>query len=205
MSTPQTSTCFGQGRPPHNHIMWAEVKFTNSAKCTKTNPKRAYIYGQHALAKTTNTQMPTITQWNKNFGYALSSTIKQAIQWLQATKHVTINTATNICYFNAEDTPACDMYDSGADRHYISNNNWCCAHLPILRQSTKWVGIANWSTSRGKHVTTLPFPGLSKKAKQADTFLIFLCHSWLLARLPTSTAYSFLWSLVWRCTMKVMC
>ena len=61
-------------------------------------------------------------------------------------------------------------YDSGADGHYISKKDRKAAGLPILRLSTKQVMVANGEKSKGQHVTSLPFPLLSSKAKQADTF-----------------------------------
>ena len=61
-------------------------------------------------------------------------------------------------------------YDSGADGHYISETDRAKANLPILRKSTKRVGVANGNTSHGHHVTALPIPSLSKAATEADTF-----------------------------------
>ena len=42
--------------------------------------------------------------------------------------------------------------------------------MPILRASTKRVRVANGETVKAKHITTLPFPQLSARARQADTF-----------------------------------
>ena len=61
-------------------------------------------------------------------------------------------------------------YDSGTDGHYISEKDRKAAGLPILHPSTKRVMVANGEKSKGQHVTNLPFPLLSSKAKQADTF-----------------------------------
>ena len=62
------------------------------------------------------------------------------------------------------------MYDSGADGHYISEKDRKTVGLPILRISTKKDGVANGSTCKGQYVTALPFPQLSTKAAEADTF-----------------------------------
>jgi hypothetical protein len=62
------------------------------------------------------------------------------------------------------------MDDSGADGHYLSESDRLQAQLPILRPSTKRVGVANGGSSNGKHVTQLPFKQLSKHAAQADSF-----------------------------------
>ena len=61
-------------------------------------------------------------------------------------------------------------YDSGVDGKYLSEADRVQAGLPILRWSTKRVGVSNNDTSRGKYVTKLPFPHLSPKAAQADSF-----------------------------------
>ena len=61
-------------------------------------------------------------------------------------------------------------YDSGADGHYLSEADRKTIRLPILRPSTKRVGVANGGSSQAKHVTALPFKQLSPKANQADTF-----------------------------------
>ena len=61
-------------------------------------------------------------------------------------------------------------YDSGADGHYISKKDREAARLPILRPSTKFVMAANGEKNKSQHVTSLPFPSLSLKARQVDTF-----------------------------------
>ena len=61
-------------------------------------------------------------------------------------------------------------YDSGADGHYFSETDRQKAGLPIIRRSTKRVGVANGGTSTGKYVTKLPFQHLSDQAAEADTF-----------------------------------
>ena len=39
-----------------------------------------------------------------------------------------------------------------------------------MRISDKKVGVANGGAYNGKYVTSLPFPQLSRKAEEADTF-----------------------------------
>ena len=65
-------------------------------------------------------------------------------------------------------------YDSGANGYYISEKDWHQAGLPILRTSTRKVGVANGGTSNAKYVTRLPFQQLSSQTMQADTFQDFL-------------------------------
>ena len=61
-------------------------------------------------------------------------------------------------------------YDSGDNGNYSSETNRIKAGLPILRRSTKRIGIANGGTSSGKYVPKLLFQQLSPKAAQADSF-----------------------------------
>ena len=44
------------------------------------------------------------------------------------------------------------------------------AGLPILRQSSKKVCVANGEIVKSKQITTLPFPQLSARVRKADTF-----------------------------------
>ena len=64
-------------------------------------------------------------------------------------------------------------YNSGADGHYVREDNRKEACMPILRSSNKKVGVANGDTCKAKNVTQLPFPQLSKRATTADTFANF--------------------------------
>ena len=61
-------------------------------------------------------------------------------------------------------------YDSGADGHYLSKQDRAKLGLPILRILDKKVGLANGSACNSKYVTSIPFPQLSSKAVEADTF-----------------------------------
>ena len=61
-------------------------------------------------------------------------------------------------------------YNSGADGHYMSEEDRAKLGLPILWESTKRVRSANEGASKGNHMTALPFPQLSRKAAEADTF-----------------------------------
>ncbi len=64
-------------------------------------------------------------------------------------------------------------YDSGTNGHYISKHNERKAGLPILRPSTRRVGVVNGGTSKAKYVTQLGFCKLSAQSMQADTFQDF--------------------------------
>jgi hypothetical protein len=61
-------------------------------------------------------------------------------------------------------------YDSGADGNYVSEKDRKIAGLPILRASSKRVGVADGDICKAKNVMQLPFPKLSEQASRADTF-----------------------------------
>ncbi len=61
-------------------------------------------------------------------------------------------------------------YNSGADGHYLSERDSKNIGLPIMRPSTKRVGVANGGTSTAPQVSRLPFQQLSNWAVSADSF-----------------------------------
>ena len=61
-------------------------------------------------------------------------------------------------------------YDSGVDGNYVSEEERARLGMLILQKSKRRVGVANGVASKGKFVTRLPFPHLSNKAAEADTF-----------------------------------
>ena len=77
---------------------------------------------------------------------------------------------TKVCTFQTAQHPIMLTYDSGADKHYISEADRAKARLPILRKSTRRVGVANSDISHSNNVTRLPVPQLGKTATEADTF-----------------------------------
>ena len=68
------------------------------------------------------------------------------------------------------------MYGSGADEHYLSKEDRKKSFLPIFCVSTNKVGVANGGACNSKYVTKLPFPQLSNRAAEADTFEEFPTH-----------------------------
>eukprot|EP00804_Cyclotella_cryptica_P002833 CCRYP_009359-RA/>CCRYP_009359-RA protein AED:0.32 eAED:0.32 QI:0/-1/0/1/-1/1/1/0/453 len=150
------------------HITWAEDECTTAAKANILHPQRRAIDNAH-----TRTRKPTVTvlQASKNTGYALATKIRQTLRkCLPSAHHVTFQAQAQVRYFHPNNSEPMITYDSGADGHYLSEADRHLAKLPILRPSTKRVGVANGSTSMGKHATTLPFPLLSQTAAAADSF-----------------------------------
>ena len=78
-----------------------------------------------------------------------------------------------VCTFHEDHNPIVVTYDSGANGHYVSERDRREAGLPILRRSTKRVGVADGNVCLGSNVTRLPVPGLDQQATEADTFDTF--------------------------------
>ena len=113
-------------------------------------------------------------QRGRNLSYRMGTSLRRAIQHLQYdNQRVQFDTKNRVTTFISNDVAAMITYDSGADGHYISEDNRIKAKLPILWQSTKQVGVANGGTSAGKYITQLSFKQLSTKAAKADTFQEF--------------------------------
>ncbi len=103
---------------------------------------------------------PTIglAQRRLNMAYRWGSAFNRTIKKLNKNKHVSFAKQNKVHLFNATSTPSIMLtYDSGANGHYISKQDQRKAGLPILRPSTRQVGVANGSTSNAKYVTQLPF------------------------------------------------
>eukprot|EP00956_Cyclotella_meneghiniana_P017716 scaffold29109_cov56-Cyclotella_meneghiniana.AAC.5 len=148
-------------------IAQAEDERTVIAKNDTTNKNRTTIDAAHKLQE----HHPSIIQQGRNAGYNISTAFRRAAQSIKpSTKRVRFDTKFSTRTFNTNETSALITYDSGADGHYISEHDRIAAGLPILRRSTKRVGVANGGSSTAKHVTQLPFKQLSSKANQADTF-----------------------------------
>ena len=141
-------------------ITLAEDERTSLAKADETNKKRMAINAAHTKRGTTSIGL---AQRGRNAAYSLGSAFNRTIKKINKNKHVSFSTH-----------PVMVTYDSGADGHYISEKDRRKAGLPILRTSTRKVGVANGGTSKAKYVTQLPFRQLSAQATQADTFQDFL-------------------------------
>ncbi len=149
-------------------ITWAEDEHTALAKRDTALPRRTAIERGHAITKATT---PSILQTSKNWGYALQSTIKDWARTVSKNhSHVRFAKQALIQEFEANDIPIMASLDSGADNHCISEEDKKRLCLPILRKSSRRVGVANGGTSKGVNVTKLPFNQLSDTAVRADTF-----------------------------------
>ena len=148
----------------------AEDERTEMAKSDKSNARRVAIDTAHL---TPTKQNPSLLQHSKNLGQMLSAEKRRLVCKLTNSNQnrVTFAGQAMVAEYNTEDTTVVMVtYDSGADGHYISENDRKTIGLLILRISAKKVGVANGNTCKGQYVTALPFPQLSPKAAEADTF-----------------------------------
>ena len=147
----------------------AEDERTEMAKSDKSNARRVAIDTAHS---TSTKPQPSLLQQSKNLSRMLSAATRRLVRKItNSNQHrVTFAGQAMVAEYNPEDTTVMITYDSGADGHYISEDDRKTIGLPILRISAKKVGVANGNTCKGQYVTALPFPQLSTKAAEADTF-----------------------------------
>jgi len=124
-------------------ITLAEDEQTSLAKADETDKKRMAINAAHTKHGTTSIGL---AQRGRNAAYSLGSAFNRTIKKINKNKHVSFATH-----------PVLVTYESGANGHYISEKDRRNAGLPILRPSTRQVGVANGGTSTAKYVTKLPF------------------------------------------------
>ena len=151
-------------------IIRAENERTEMAKKDASNRMRISADAGHKVSQ------PDL-KWNQkarnavhSMGSSINRAVKQATKPFTAKKTVSFASKRQVRVYHNQEIAAMITYDSGADGHYISERDRKLVGLPILRPSSKRVGVANGGVSTAKHVTTLPFANLSNKAKQADTF-----------------------------------
>ena len=114
---------------------------------------------------------PSIMQRGRNLSYSMGTSLCRAVQLLQHNnQRVKFDSGNRVARIYSDDVVAMVTYDSGVNGHCISEADRIWAKLPILRQSSKHVRLANDGISAGKYVTKLPFQQLSKNAAQTDTF-----------------------------------
>ena len=113
----------------------------------------------------------SLRQQSRNVTSSLRTAISKALhQLIPHQKRVRFSNTRSVRIFHSGEKPTLITYDSGADGHYLSEKDRISAGLPILRNSTKQVGVANGGSSQAKHVTQLPFQNISSNALQADSF-----------------------------------
>jgi len=151
------------------YINMAEDERTEMAKSDKSNMRKVAI--DTADSKPTKPIL-SLLQQSKNLGLMLSAATRRLVRNItNSNQHrVTFAGQAMVAEYNTKNSTVMIRYDSGADGHYISEKDRKTVGLPILRISAKKVDVANGSTCKGQYVTALPFPQLSTKAAEADTF-----------------------------------
>eukprot|EP00804_Cyclotella_cryptica_P009066 CCRYP_003160-RA/>CCRYP_003160-RA protein AED:0.47 eAED:0.47 QI:0/-1/0/1/-1/1/1/0/151 len=89
---------------------------------------------------------------------------------LSTDRHVRFASHTQIRHYDLQATTPLITFDFGADGHYLNETDRHTAGLPILRPSSRQVGVANGSTSKARYTSRLPCPQLSPNAALADLF-----------------------------------
>jgi len=116
------------------------------AKRDTTNKQRMSIDKNHYLP---NHQLEW-TQKAKNATQNIKGSIHHAFKLAKTTftknKTVSFAKTRQVRIFQDKEIAAMITYDSGADEHYLSERDRQNVGLPILRPSTKRVGVANGGT-----------------------------------------------------------
>jgi hypothetical protein len=151
-------------------IIRAENERTELAKQDKNNPCKHAVEANHKIKQ----HDISLAQQGRNTLYNIRNSIKQGInRFKPSSKHVHIAATHTVRTFHTVQQPIMVTYNSGTNRHYISENDCQTAGLPILKQSSKRVGVANGGSSKAKYVTRLPVPNMLHKATQADSLVDF--------------------------------
>ena len=131
------------------YIDMAEDKRTDMAKSNKSNARRVAIDTAHSKPTKPN---PSLLQQSKNLSQMFSAATRRLVRKLTNSNQnrVTFAGQAMVAEYNPEDTTVMITYDSGADGHYISEDDRKTIGLPILRISAKKVGVANGSTCKGQ-------------------------------------------------------
>ncbi len=134
-------------------ITQAEDEQTTMAKLNINNAKRAAINSAHAR---TDKSCVRIMQQGRNMVHSIGSAFKHAVKTINNTKHVHFSLQHKVCTIKNNNVVMM-MYDSGADGHYISEQDQAKAGLPILCPSSKQIAVANHNKQRQEcHPTSLP-------------------------------------------------
>jgi hypothetical protein len=103
------------------------------AKLNINNAKQAAINSAHAR---TDKPCVRIMQQGRNMVHSIGSAFKRAAKTINNTKHVRFSLQHKVCTIKNNNVVMV-MYDSGADGHYISEQDQAKAGLPILCPSSK--------------------------------------------------------------------
>ncbi len=151
------------------YIDLAVDKITEMAKNDKSNVRRVEIDTAHL---TPTKPKPSLLRQGKNLCCMLSAATCRLVRKItNSNQHrVTFVRQAMVAEYNIKNSTVMVKYDSGADGHYLSEADRKNVGLRILTTLAKKVGVANGSTCKGQYAAVLPFPQLSTKAAEANTF-----------------------------------
>ena len=152
------------------YITKAEDERTAIAKQDLNDARRITVDAAHAANYQAKVK-PQLLQKVKNIGYFLAATVRKLVhKFTNNNQQIIFRHKPTVARFHNKEEPIMITYDSGADNHYMSESDRISFKLPILRPSHKCVAVANGGMGKVKYVTRLPFPQLSTKKAEADTF-----------------------------------
>jgi hypothetical protein len=123
-----------------NNITQAEDEQTILAKGDQTNTQRRAIDSAHVK---NNKPAIGLAQHGHNTAYSLGASIGRTLKKISNNTHIRFAKNNKVHLFDKAETSIMITYDSGADGHYISKKDRRKAGLPIIRKSTRQVGMAN--------------------------------------------------------------
>jgi hypothetical protein len=151
-------------------VTHAENETTEPAKRDKNNKQLISIDNNNQILN----QKLEWTQKAMNASYHITDSIYRAYKVAKTaitkTKTVSFATTRQVQIIQAKEVAAVITCDSSMDGHYLSERNCKSIGLPILRPSTKQVGVTNGGTSTARHVSHLLFQQLSDWAVSTDSF-----------------------------------
>ena len=153
-----------------SYITKAEDELTAISKQDRKDARHITIDTSHVAYHRARTK-PQLIQQGKNIGYSLATTVCKLVHnFTNNNQQVRFRHKPTVTRFHNKEEPIMITYDSGADNHYVSEADRIKLKLPILSPSHKHVAVANGGTNKSRYVTRLPFPQLSTKTAEADTF-----------------------------------
>ena len=121
----------------------------------------------------------SILHQSTNAGYTVRTAFSRIVKKLKATTnklnnhHVHFSARKQVRFFHKAEMSVWVTYDYINDGQYLNETDRVRTGLPILKPSTKRVGVANGELSVGPHITRLPFHQLSHKSSTTEIFTDF--------------------------------
>ena len=112
----------------------------------------------------------TIHQKNNVGNEFITATYRRINKIRRDGKQVHFRNRPTIATYHKHNKTAMLTHNSGADGHFLRNEDRKKFCLPIFQVSAKKLGVTNDGACNSKYVTILPSPQISNRAAEADTF-----------------------------------